>query len=110
MDKSMIKGVAIGGLAMVLVGAGAVSGYKTMTKPTEAEVVAVNEIMETVMTPQERCADVQVNHQAPVQDQKRVAGTVVGGLAGGLLGSHVGGGSGKTLATIAGAAAVCSRP
>ena len=105
MDKSMVKGVAVGGFAMVLLGAGAVTGYKTMTKPTSAEVVAVKEVFETVLTPHERCEDIQVQHQAPVQDEHRIAGSVVGGLAGGLLGSAVGGGKGKTLATVAGAAA-----
>ncbi|MEO5732754.1 MAG: glycine zipper 2TM domain-containing protein [Rubrivivax sp.] len=104
MDKSMIKGVAIGGLAMVLVGAGAVSAFKTLDKPQQATVVSVKEITETVVTPQERCSDVQVTHRAPVQDEKRIAGTIVGGLAGGLIGNQIGGGTGKTLATIAGAA------
>jgi len=105
MDKSMIKGIAVGGIAMVVLGAGAVTGFKTMTKPESAEVVAVKEVTETVMTPRETCEDVQVQHRAPVKDEHRVAGTVVGGLAGGLLGSTVGGGRGKTLATVAGAAA-----
>ena len=105
MDKSMIKGMAVGGVAMVVLGAGAVTGYKTMTKPEFAEVVAVKEVFETVVTPREKCEDVQVQHQAPVKDEHRIAGTVVGGLAGGLLGSTVGGGKGKTLATVAGAAA-----
>lgn len=105
MDKSMIKGMAVGGIAMVVLGASAVTGYKTMTKPEFAEVVAVKEVFETVVTPREKCEDVQVQHQAPVKDEHRIAGTVVGGLAGGLLGSTVGGGKGKTLATVAGAAA-----
>ena len=105
MDKSMIKGIAVGGIAMVVLGAGAVTGYKTMTKAEFAEVVAAKEILETVVTPREKCEDVQVQYQAPVKDEHRIAGTVVGGLAGGLLGSAVGGGNGKTLATVAGAAA-----
>ncbi|HEV7442629.1 MAG TPA: glycine zipper 2TM domain-containing protein [Steroidobacteraceae bacterium] len=105
MDKSMIKGIAVGGITMVVLGAGAVTSYKSMVKPEFAEVVAVNEIVETVVTPHERCEDAQVQHQTPVKDEHRVAGTVVGGLAGGLLGSTVGGGKGKTLATVAGAAA-----
>jgi uncharacterized protein YcfJ len=105
MDKSMIKGIAVGGIAMVVLGTGAVTSYKALTKPDFAEVVAVKEVVETVLTPQERCEDVLVQHQAPVKDEHRVAGTVVGGLAGGLLGSTVGGGKGKTLATVAGAAA-----
>ena len=101
----MMKGVAVGGVAMVLLGAGAVTGYKTVTAPKFADVVAVKEVMETVVTPKEQCEDVQVQHQAPVKDGNRIAGTVAGGLAGGLLGSAVGGGKGKTLATVAGAAA-----
>ena len=105
MDKSMIKGIAVGGIAMVVLGAGAVTGFKTMMKPEFAEVVAVKEVTETVVTPHETCEDVQVKHQAPVKDEHRVTGTVLGGLAGGLLGSTVGGGRGKTLSTVAGAAA-----
>ena len=105
MDKSMIKGMAVGGVAMVVLGAGAVTGYKTMTKPQFAEVVAAKEVFETVLTPREKCETVQVQHQAPVKDEKRVAGSVVGGVAGGLLGSTIGGGDGKKLATVAGAVA-----
>jgi uncharacterized protein YcfJ len=105
MDKSMIKGIAVGGIAMVVLGTGAVTGFKTMMKPEFAEVLAVKEVTETVLTPRETCEDVQVKHQAPVKDEHRVTGTVLGGLAGGLLGSTVGGGKGKTLATIGGAAA-----
>lgn len=101
MDASMIKGMAVGGLAMVVLGAGAMGGYQQLTKPKTAEVVAVKEVMETVVTPRERCQDVAVRRQAPVADQHRIAGTVIGGLAGGLLGSTVGNGSGKTLATVA---------
>ena len=48
--------------------------------------------------------NVQVQKQAPVKDEKRVAGTVIGGVAGGLLGNSIGGGTGRTVATIAGAA------
>ena len=101
----MIKGIAVGGLTMVVLGASGVTGYRTLTKPKFAEVIAVKEVTETVVIPREHCEDVQVQHQAPVKDERRIAGTVVGGLAGGLLGSAVGGGTGKTLATVAGAAA-----
>ena len=101
----MIKGIALGGVAMVVLGAGAVTGYKTMAKPQFAEVVAAKEVFETVVTPREKCESVQVQHQAPVKDEKRVAGSVVGAVAGGLLGSTIGGGDGKKLATVAGAAA-----
>lgn len=105
MDKSMIKGIAVGGLAMVVLGASGVTGYQVLTQPKLAEVVAVKEVFKTEVTPRKQCEDVLVRRQAPVQDRNRVAGTVVGGVAGGLLGSTIGGGSGKTLATVAGAVA-----
>lgn len=104
MDKSMIKGIVIGGIAMVVLTAGGVTGYKAMTKPTSADVVAVKEVMQTVNTPREECQDAQVQKQAPVKDSNRITGTVIGGVAGGVLGHQVGGGKGKTLATVAGAA------
>lgn len=104
MDKSMIKGVAVGAIAMVVLAAGGVTGYKSLTQPKQAEVLAVKEAMQTVSTPQEKCEQVVVQRQAPVQDEKRIAGTVLGGVAGGLLGSQIGGGSGKKVATVIGAA------
>jgi len=105
MDKSMIKGIVIGGAAMVAVTASGITGYKAMTKPVFADVLAVKEATETVVTPREECHDVQVQKQAAVKDENRIAGTVLGGVAGGLLGNAVGGGRGKTVTTIAGAAA-----
>lgn len=105
MDKSMMKGVLVGGIAMVVLAGGAVTGYKTLATPKFAEVVSSKEVFETVVTPREECTDVQVQHQAPVQDKNRVAGTAIGAVAGGLLGSTIGGGKGKTVATVAGAAA-----
>ena len=105
MDKSMVKGVVIGGIAMVVVAAGGVTGYQAMTKPKFAEVLAVKEAKEKITTPREKCEQVQVQKQAPVKDQHRATGTIVGGVAGGLLGSRIGGGTGKTVATVAGAAA-----
>ena len=104
MDSSMIKGIVIGGIAMVVVAAGAVPTYKALTKPKVADVIAVQEVTETVVTPREECQDVQVTKQAATEDPNRVTGTVIGGIAGGLLGSAVGSGRGRTAATIAGAA------
>ena len=105
MNTSMVKGVVIGGIAMVVLTAGGVTGYRTMTKPTFAEVVAVTEAKQTITTPQEKCEQVQVQKQAPIKDEHRATGTIIGGVAGGLLGSTIGGGTGKTVATVAGAAA-----
>lgn len=100
----MIKGVVIGGIAMVVVSAGAVTGYKTLIKPKVAEVVSAQEVTQAVVTPREECEDVTVRRQAPAKDSQRIAGTVLGGVAGGLLGSTIGGGAGRTVATVAGAA------
>ena len=105
MDRSMMKGIAVGGIAMVVLGASGFTGYQALTQPTFADVVAAKEVMETVVTPRERCENVQVRRQAPVKDQHRVAGSLIGGVAGGLLGSNIGGGNGKKLATVAGAVA-----
>jgi uncharacterized protein YcfJ len=104
MDSSMVKGLLIGGVAVVALGAAAVPTYKALSKPKVADVISVNEVTESVVTPREECQDVQVQRQAPVQDGNRVAGTVIGGVAGGLLGSTIGSGGGRTAATIAGAA------
>lgn len=49
------------------------------------------------------CEDVRVANTT--KDQHQIAGTAIGAVAGGLLGHQVGGGKGKTLATIGGAVA-----
>lgn len=104
MNTSMIKGIVIGGVAMVALTAAGV-GYQTLSKPKFADVLAVKEVKQTIVTPREECRDVQVTKQAPVKDEHRIAGTAIGGVAGGLLGNQIGGGTGRTVATIAGAAA-----
>lgn len=50
----------------------------------------------------EVCENVQVK-QINSKDDNRLIGTGVGAVAGGLIGNQVGGGKGKTLATVAGA-------
>ncbi len=49
------------------------------------------------------CRDVQVRDKP--SDKHQIAGTAIGAVAGGLLGHQVGGGKGKTLATVGGAVA-----
>jgi uncharacterized protein YcfJ len=49
------------------------------------------------------CEDVRVANTA--KDKHQIAGTAIGAVAGGLLGHQVGGGKGKTLATVGGAVA-----
>lgn len=50
------------------------------------------------------CRDVQTK-EIQSKDNNRLIGTGVGAVAGGLLGHQVGGGKGKTLATVGGAVA-----
>ena len=104
MNKSMLTGVIAGAVAVTAIGG--VAGYKALNSgPDFAEVLAVEPVKETTKTPREVCDEVVVNEQAPVKDPNRIAGTAIGAVAGGLLGNQIGGGSGKTLATVAGAAA-----
>jgi len=104
MDKSMIKGLVIGGLAATAVGA--VAGYKVIgDRDAYAEVVSVEPVTRTVSTPRTVCDDVVVSHKAPVKDPKRVTGAVLGAVVGGVVGNQVGDGDGQKLATVAGAAA-----
>ena len=67
MDKSMMKGLAVGGLAMVVLGSGAVTGYRTLAQPQQADVVAVHEVMKTVSTPQVKNGQVVLT---PVPDAR----------------------------------------
>jgi uncharacterized protein YcfJ len=71
--------------------------------PQYAKVVSVTPVRKTTNNPHQVCKDVVVNHTEPPKDQHRIAGTAIGAVAGGLLGHMVGGGKGKTLATVAGA-------
>ena len=71
--------------------------------PKYAKVVSVDPVRKTVNNPKQVCHDETVTHTAPPKDQHRIAGTAIGAVVGGLLGNQVGGGKGKTLATVAGA-------
>lgn len=103
MDRSTIIGIAIGGASVLSLGA--VASYQAIKSPSYAEVVDVKPVTEAVTTPEKECHEIAVTHKRPAQDQHRVAGTVIGGVLGGVLGHQFGGGNGKTLTTVAGAAA-----
>ena len=102
MDKSMMIGIVAGAVAVTAVGG--VAGYRAMKGPAYADVISAVEVTEKVRTPREVCNDVAVSEQAPVKDQHRIAGTAIGAVLGGVVGNQIGGGTGKTLATVAGAA------
>ncbi|BDH46264.1 hypothetical protein TUM12370_23080 [Salmonella enterica subsp. enterica serovar Choleraesuis] len=102
MNKSMIAGIGIGVVAALSV-ASLASLNAFNSKPQYAQVVSALPINETVKTPKESCRNVTVTHRRPVQDENRIAGSVLGAVAGGVIGHQFGGGRGKDVATIAGA-------
>jgi uncharacterized protein YcfJ len=103
MNKSLITGLIVGGVAVTA--AGAYAGYQAMDNRRSAEVLNVEPLTRTVRTPRQVCSDEVVSHQAPTKDPKRIAGAVIGAVAGGVLGNQIGDGRGQTVATVAGAAA-----
>ena len=103
MNKSLAIGVAIG--AVVAVGAGAAAGYHMLNKgPEYAEVLKVTPLTKTIHTPRQDCHDETVTRQAPVKDEHQLIGTVAGAVVGGVIGHQIGGGTGRDIATLAGAA------
>lgn len=74
--------------------------------PQFAQVVAVQPITQTSTssTPRQVCRDEQVAVPETYKDKHQIGGAVAGGLIGALAGHQIGGGKGKTLATVAGAA------
>jgi uncharacterized protein YcfJ len=103
MNKSLITGLVVGGVAVTA--AGAFAGYQAMNNRNSAEVLDVEQITRTVKVPRQVCSDVVVSHEATSKDPKRVTGAVIGAVAGGVLGNQIGHGDGQTVATVAGAAA-----
>lgn len=75
--------------------------------PRFAQVVAVQPITQSVTSskPRQVCQDEQVAVPETYKDKNQIGGAVVGGLVGALAGHQIGGGKGKTLATVGGAAA-----
>ena len=103
MNKSLLIGAVLG--AVGVTAGGAVATYSLVKSgPEYADVLAVEPINQKISTPRQECKDVQVTRQRAVQDQHQIVGSVIGAVAGGLLGHQVGGGKGRTLATLAGAA------
>ncbi|MFT3929793.1 MAG: glycine zipper 2TM domain-containing protein [Spongiibacteraceae bacterium] len=102
MSKQMITGAVLGA---VIATAGGAAGYKYINRDQYADVLDVKPITKTIRTPREECHDETVTHTKPVKDENRIAGTAIGAVIGGVLGNQVGGGNGKKLATVAGAAA-----
>jgi uncharacterized protein YcfJ len=101
MNKSMLAGAVLG--AVGVTAGGAVATYNIVSAPQYAQVLAVTPVNEKIKTPREVCKEVPVTRKAAVKDQHQIAGTAIGAVVGGLLGNQVGGGTGKKIATVAGA-------
>lgn len=102
MNKSMLAGVGIGVAAALSVAAVA-SLDVFSTGPRYAQVLSATPIHESVKTPRQQCRNITVTHRRPVQDENRIAGSVLGAVAGGVLGHQIGNGRGKDVATVVGA-------
>lgn len=104
MNKSMVAGAGIGIVAAL--GIASVAGVNMFHRnPEFAQVMSATPIREVIKTPRQECHAVNVVHRRAVQDENRLAGSVLGAVAGGVLGHQFGGGHGRTLATVAGAMA-----
>ena len=106
MHSKLVTRIIVGAVAVTAAGAIAVgTGYNPMQD--YATVVSVKPVFDTRRIPREVCGDHTTLQQAPVKDEKRIAGTAIGAVIGGVLGSQVGSGSGsgRDAATVAGAAA-----
>ena len=102
MNKSMVAGIGIGVVAAL--GVAAVASLNVFERgPQYAQVVSAAPIKETVKTPRQECHNVTVTHRRPLQDENRIAGSVLGAVAGGVIGHQFGGGRGKDVATVVGA-------
>ena len=120
MNRLMVNALHVGIAAALAMGlsacnrnasadAGLASGASATTTadagPKYARVVSVDPVRQTVSHPKQVCHDEVVSHTEAPKDQHQIAGTAIGAVAGGLLGHQVGGGKGRTLATVAGAVA-----
>jgi uncharacterized protein YcfJ len=104
MSKFAVVAAGVGAVALAT--AGGYGGYQYLeSQSSYAQVVSVEPVTETYFVPREECYDEVVQEQVPSRDNNQVAGTVMGALLGAVLGKQVGGGNGKKLATVAGAAA-----
>ncbi|CRH28987.1 glycine zipper 2TM domain-containing protein [Pantoea ananatis] len=104
MNKSMLAGIGIGVAAAL--GVAAVASINVFDRGLQyAQVLSATPIKESIKQPRQECRNVTLTHRRPVQDENRIAGSVLGAVAGGVLGHQFGGGRGRDVATVAGALA-----
>lgn len=111
-NMSLATNAATAALPPGATGANGAGGTQANTQsnqnaqPLFAKVVAVKPVKQSTTTshPRQVCQNEQVKVPETYKDKHQIGGAVVGGLVGALAGHQVGGGKGKTLATVAGAA------
>lgn len=103
MNKSLLTGLVVGGIAAT--GVGAYAGYQNVAASRSAQVLDVEALTRTVKNPRQVCGNEVVTQQAAIKDPQRVTGALIGAVAGGVLGNQIGHGDAQTIATVAGAAA-----
>jgi uncharacterized protein YcfJ len=86
-NKQLVLGAVIGGLAITAVAA--VAGYRSMDTKTAS-------------VPRQECHDELVTLTRPTKDPDQITGSVTGAVVGGVIGNQVGSGDGKKVATAAG--------
>jgi len=103
MSKSIIVGstLAVFGLGGLAFGAWQVQ--QGPEGPQFADITDVDAVTQSVQTPREVCENVAVTRQAPTRDPHSILGSAAGAVVGGLVGNQIGGGSGRKIATVAGA-------
>lgn len=80
--------------------------YEYRRRPHERTyMVPVTSVHAVVGPPEQRCWMERQQIQQPMFSDPNVGGAVIGAVIGGILGHQVGGGTGKTLATVGGAVA-----
>jgi uncharacterized protein YcfJ len=80
-------------VALALLSIGALASAQEVGK-----VISSVQVIQQVAVPRQVCSQ----EQAPVQQNKSGAGAAMGAIAGGVLGNQIGGGNGKTAATMLG--------
>lgn len=102
MEKPILQGILL--VAGAVASIGAVAGFVVATRPEFAQVVNVEAVTQAVTVKQKECRAIQASGKKTPKDEHRIAGTVIGGMVGGVIGHQFGNGTGKTVATVAGAA------
>lgn len=97
--------LAVGLSALLLASSPAYAEGTTATGSSTSALLAQNSTTKKKAATQHKtrtvCEDVTVQDEP--KDKNQIAGMAIGAVAGGVLGNQVGGGKGRTLATVAGA-------